>query len=173
MRLRASASLSIMVFSVLPLAGCYQGAEGTVSSQRATGNGTDFTLPLDAEIADPAILVQDATIVADPADGTRASLIFTLVNSTDANDTLSEVVIPAGTAIVTPGPIEVAPREAVKVGGSGQYQIDISDLAAAAGSYTDVTMRFAAAGSATVRLAVVPGLDYYSEYAPSMKPNVP
>jgi hypothetical protein len=159
MRSRASAALAACLFLVLPTAGCYQGSGETVNDQGPTGNGTDFAVGED-------LLVQDATLVASPA-GDRASLIMTIINHGEMAEALSTVKVTDAAAAKASGPIEVASGAAVKVGGGSEAQIVVSGLKVPAGSYAEVTLGFARAGSATESIAVVPAVGYYQGYGPA------
>jgi copper(I)-binding protein len=162
-RSRALATVAACLVAVLPLAGCYQGFEGTVSTQSPSGNGTDF------EVGD--LKVQDATLVTDPEDPTAASLIMTIVNEGETDDTLvsAEVGTSAGS---TEGPIAVPAGAAVAVGSPepGSPSVAFLGLTTAPGEFAPVTLRFTTAGSTPepVEVAVVVGEGYYADYAPSI-----
>ena len=157
-RSRALAAVVMSLVAVLPTAGCYQGFENTVSNQPPSGNGVDF------QVGD--LLVQDTTIVASPENANRASVIFTVVNSGEVDDSLASVTVEGTTATLRTAPLPVASGASVKVGGDSDNQVLVTGLTTRAGSYAEVTMTFRNAGSTTQQVPVVPGTGYYADYAP-------
>lgn len=161
MRNRVSAALAVSLLAILPAAGCYQGFDGTVNSQDPTGNGTDF------EVGD--LRVQNTTLVADASGSGTAGLTMTIINDGEADDALVSASIESVGAGATEGPVQVAAGSAVKVGGpGGAPAIAFIGLTQPAGTYADVTFTFRDAGSTTVPIALVPGTDYYQDYAPTI-----
>lgn len=159
MRSRAAAALAVCLVAVLPTAGCYQSANGTVNTMAPSGNGTDFN------VGD--LLVQDTTIVASPLETGRAALSLTIINPGDTPDALSSVQVAGTSATLRTAPIVVPPRGAVQIGGSSESQVLVTGLSVPAGSYADVVVTFRDSGTATRRVAVVPGVGYYESYAPA------
>ena len=166
MRSRASAALAVALICVLPTAGCYQGFNGTVNTQGPSGNGTDFGLPSEPPDAPKVLKIQDATIVADPENGRRASVIFTLINSGDRPEALRAVRVSTTSATIRTAPIAVPAGGAVQVGGSSEHQVVVTGLDVPAGSYAELVMEFAQAGTARANVAVVPAVGYYADYGP-------
>jgi hypothetical protein len=162
-RSRALVAAAACLVAVLPAAGCYQGFEGTVSTQGPSGNGTDF------EVGD--LKVQDATLVADPQDPSQASLIMTIINEGEVDDALVGAQVGTSTA-ATEGPIEVASSTAVPVGlpEPGTPTVAFVDLPAKPGDFAPVTLQFRSAGSnpEPIDVKVVLAEGYYEGYGPSI-----
>ncbi len=160
MRSRAGIALAVSVLAVLPAAGCYQGFEGTVSSQAPTGNGTDIV------VGD--IQAQNTTLVTGPAGRSgAASLVMTLVNDGELADALIAVrTEPASESSLTK-PLAVRSGQAVPVGGPAPAQVVLTGLEVPPGAYAEVTLRFERAGSETRSVAVVPAVGYYADYGPA------
>jgi hypothetical protein len=159
-RSRPLAAVAACLLAVLPLAGCYQGFDGTVSTQSPSGNGTDF------QVGD--IKVQDATLVTDPADPTRASLIMTILNEGEADDALASASVGEVEGAVT-GPTALPSGAVLPVGLPGATtSVLVDGLAAKPGDFALLTMSFQAAGSTgePIDVKVVVGEDYYAEFAP-------
>ncbi len=159
MRSRAATVLAVCLVAVLPTAGCYQGFDNTVNSQGPTGNGTDFI------VGD--MLVQDATLVTDPA-GTSgaASLVVTLINEGDTPEALLEVTAEPAASSSQRTPITVLPGQSVRVGGAAVDQVELTGLDVEPGSYATVTFSFERSGSETRAVVVVPAQGYYEGYGP-------
>jgi hypothetical protein len=166
MRSRATAALAIVVLTVLPTAGCYQGFEGTVNTQGPTGNGVDFGLPADADLPAQTLLVQDTTIVAAAEGGRTASVIFTLINEGEQPEALRALRVGTTNATIRTAPITVPPGGAVQVGGPSEHQVIVTGLEVPAGSYAPLAMEFQVAGTATAQVPVVPAVGYYADWGP-------
>ncbi len=163
-RSRALATVAACLVAVLPLAGCYQGFEGTVSTQSPSGNGTDF------EVGD--LKVQDATLVTDPADPSRASLIMTVLNEGETDDALASASVEQASGAIT-GPTALPSGGVLPVGLPGAAtSIAVDGLAAKPGDFAALTVSFEAAGSTPdpIDVKVVVGEDYYAEFAPAAAP---
>lgn len=162
MRSRTVAALAVCMLAVLPTAGCYQGFDGTVNTQGPTGNGTDFLVGEDLK-------VQDTTLVVDPENPSAGNLIMTIINEGEVDDALVSASIESAGNGATEGPIEVRSGAAVKVGGpNGVPGVAFLGLTERPGSYATVTLQFRNAGSAEAQVVVVPAVDYYAEYGPSI-----
>lgn len=160
-RSRAAVALAASLLTVLPTAGCYQGADNTVNTQGPTGNGTDFLVGAD-------IKVQDATLVTGPEGQSGvASLVMTIINEGEMPDALVTVSTEPATTSSQRTPIAVTPGAAVAVGGSATDQIVLTGLSVTPGSYATLTVSFERSGSETRRVAVVPALGYYEGYGPA------
>jgi hypothetical protein len=160
-RSRAAVALAASLLTVLPTAGCYQGADNTVNTQGPTGNGTDFLVGAD-------IKVQDATLVTGPEGQSGvASLVMTIINEGEMPDALVTVSTEPATTSSQRTPIAVTPGAAVPVGGSATDQIVLTGLSVTPGSYATLTVSFERSGSETRRVAVVPALGYYEGYGPA------
>lgn len=163
-RSRVAPALAVSLLAVLPTAGCYQGFDGTVTSQGPTGNGTDFTVPPDGG----AIMVQDATLVADPEDPSTANLIMTVINGGTEADALLSATI-GSTQGATEGPVTVQPGQSVRIGGpGGEPGIAVTGLSTPLGGYETITVTFRDAGSADATAILVPATGYYEDYAPTV-----
>lgn len=136
---------------VLPLAGCYQGANGTVNSQLPSGNGTNLSLN--------GISVQNTLVVTNPADSGKASLSFTMVNGSGADDALVGVTLAAPAKAKLPAAIPLPDAAAVAVGGASKSQVNVTGLRAPAGSYTELTLTFGQAGEVSADVMVVPATE--------------
>lgn len=164
-RRRVPAAVVVSLLAILPTAGCYQGFNSTVNDQGPSGNGTDVTVP--PEVG--TIKVQNATLVADPADPTVAGLIMTIINEGDSDDSLLSAELASGGAGATEGPVVVPAGRSVKVGGpDGQSAIAFTGLTVPTGSYAGITLTFRSAGSAVATVLVVPGVGYYADYKPTV-----
>ena len=152
-----AAAAAVALVAVLPLGGCYQAYENTVSVQGPTGNGVDVSVG--------PLLVQDTTLVAG-ADGRAASLIFVVVNDSDEADYLTAASVNGAAASVAGAPLSIPARSSVPVGGPAPAQVTVAGLTVPAGDYTSVTIAFRNSGSVTAEIPVVPAEGYYSSYGP-------
>lgn len=159
-RSRAASALAVGVLVVLPTAGCYQGFEGTVNSQGATGNGTDLT------VGD--VLVQNVVLVSEPSGaGGVAALSMSLINDGELPEALLEVSTEPASRSSQSSPIALRSGQKVQVGGESNDQIILTGVPADPGSYATVTFSFERSGSETRQIAVVPAEGYYEGYAPA------
>jgi hypothetical protein len=166
-RSRTLAAVAACLVAVLPLAGCYQGFDGTVSTQSPSGNGTDF------EVGE--LKVQDATLVTDPDDPTRASLIMTILNEGETDDALATASVSAVEGAIT-GPTALPSGAVLPVGLPGATtSVLVDGLTAKPGDFAELTMSFQAAGSTPepIDVKVVVGEDYYAEFAPAAASPAP
>ena len=161
MRTRVSAALAVSLLAVLPTAGCYQGANGTVNSQGPTGNGTDVKVG--------TLQAQNTTLVADATGSGTAALVMTIVNDGESADALVAAALDSGATGATEGPVAVPAGAAVRLGGpGGEPAIAFSGITQTAGTYAEVTLSFRDAGSTTLPVAIVPAVGYYADYAPTL-----
>ena len=156
-----AAALAVCLVAVMPVAGCYQGFEGTVNSQGPTGNGTDFAVGED-------LLVQDTTLVANPDDPKDAAVALTVINEGEVDDALVAVTNDKGEKGAIEGPVKVQSGTAVRVGGEGNPTIVLTGLSKKPGDFTTITLQFERAGDATAEVAVVPATGYYEGYGPTL-----
>lgn len=157
MRSRA-AVLAVCLACVLPAAGCYQGFEGTVNTQGATGNGTDF------EVGDLKVL--DATLVADEGDTGVASLSVTIANSGEVDETLESVTAQLGGAGVVSGTLDIPAGQSLRIGAPGDPTVVFTGMQARAGQWETLTFAFSTSGSASKSVKVVSPVGFYADFAP-------
>lgn len=151
------------------LAGCFNGfgATTTMQATQNSGNGVD------AQVG--AMKIQNATLVR--GEGGAATLMMTLVNVGERDDTLTSVTIGGAPAVVTDGSTSIAtvtvPRQRSVPFGYGQDGAGASrwvnsySFGEGTSGYVPVTVFFTNAGQAQLSVLTVPAVGYYEGIAPT------
>ncbi len=171
-RLRRMAVVTVLV-AVIPLASaCTSGFNALVDKSYYPADGTS---------ADAGnVAVRNALVVAS-ADGTRGNLIAGIVaqGSPDRlvgltfSGATSAKLIPAQTAGAATDSVLLPANTTVSIGNPGEAQIVLNGLKTPAGSWADLTLNFATAGSAQLQIPVVAPVGIYADYAPTAEVSSP
>jgi copper(I)-binding protein len=164
-RFRRLAVLTV-VLAVIPLASaCTSGFNALVDKSYYPADGTS---------ADAGtVAIRNALVVAS-ADGRTGNLVLGIV-AQDTPDRLVGLSFSGATGAVLHSTTDVGTatesvllpaNKTVSVGSPGMPQIVLTGLRIPAGSWGNLTLNFANAGSATLQIPVVPGISYYADYTP-------
>jgi hypothetical protein len=157
----ARKSIAVAVFlstGALLLSGCATGFDAATSNQGNSGNGRS------ADIG--AIQIRNATVVVDPADKSRATVLMTVINTDQANDDVLNGVAPAesvGVAGVVNIPIRN--KEVVNVGFESEYRVVLTsvDGGLEPGSFVNLSFIFASGQSAPMSLLINEKSGFYAD----------
>lgn len=152
------AAAALLSAGVLLLSGCATGFDAATSNQGNSGNGRS------ADVG--AIQIRNATVVVDPADSSRATVLMTVINTDQATDDVLNGVAPAesvGVAGVVNIPIPN--KEVVNVGFESEYRIVLTsvDGGLEPGSYVNLSFIFASGQSAPMSLLINEKSGFYTE----------
>lgn len=160
--LRASAVLATSLLLASPvLTGCWSGQDATttVQSTMNSGNGTD------ADLGDLAI--ENVTVVLGPEGTGSATLIGSIFNNGDQDDTIVDVTINGTPAVVTPGAETIPAGGNATFGYDGAKFINSYTFEAEPSAYVPVTLQFANAGIVEMSVMSVPATGIYEGIAPT------
>lgn len=152
------AAAALLSAGVLLLSGCATGFDAATSNQGNSGNGRS------ADVG--AIQIRNATVVVDPTDTSRATVLMTVINTDQATDDVLNGVAPAesvGVAGVVNIPIPN--KEVVNVGFESEYRIVLTsvDGGLEPGSYVNLSFIFASGQSAPMSLLINEKSGFYTE----------
>jgi len=152
------AAAALLSAGVLLLSGCATGFDAATSAQGNSGNGRS------ADVG--AIQIRNATVVVDPTDTSRATVLMTVINTDQATDDVLNGVAPAesvGVAGVVNIPIPN--KDVVKVGFESDYRIVLTsaDGGLEPGNYVNLSFIFASGQSAPMSLLINEKSGFYAE----------
>jgi hypothetical protein len=139
----------------------------------ACGTGLDAQTqqwydPTDGTSTDPqtsldAMAVRDLIVVSD---GTDARVLATVVNTTDREDEVVDVLVDGESARLR-GDFLAAPSSVLRIGEPADTVAQVDGVGVEPGFLTEVEIRFASAPSVTLESVVRAPARYYSDSAPS------
>ena len=149
--------------AVLLLSGCATGFDAATNTQGDSGNGRSVDVG--------ALQIRNATVVVDPADTSRATVLMTIINTDDATDDVLDGVAAAKTVGVS-GEVNIPlpHKEVVNVGFESEYRIGIPIIvltsvtgALEPGTYVNLSFQFASGQSAPMSLLINENSGFYSD----------
>jgi len=147
MRLKRLMGIVLVFTCIASATGCAIGFGARTNSQKPSGNGRYATTG-DLEI-------RDATIVADPKDPSKGTLLVTIYNNGSTDDALINVSSAVVTSQAQSG-VLLPSMKAVRVGFNSSLSVALSSASAALvpGTLVPVSLHFANSPSASMQLLV-------------------
>lgn len=145
--------------AALLISGCAAGFDAATTVQGNSGNGRD------ADVG--AIQIRNATIVVDPADLTRATVVMTILNTDDSvDDVLDGVAAAKSVGVDGEVNIPLPHKDVVNVGFESEYRIVLTSVSGALepGVFVDLSFMFASGQSAPMSLLVNEKAGFYADY---------
>jgi copper(I)-binding protein len=141
----------------LLLGGCAAGFNAATNAQGNSGNGRS------ADVG--SLQIRNATVVVDPADPTRATVLMTIINNDDATD---DVLIGIATAdsvsVEEEVKISLPKRGVVNIGFKSDYRIVLTNLSGlVAGEFVNVSLMLESGQSVPLSLLINEKTGIYSE----------
>ncbi len=144
--------------AVLLLSGCATGFDAATSAQGNSGNGRS------ADVG--AIQIRNATVVVDPADSSRATVLMTIINTDAATDDVLNGIATAESVAVD-GEVNIAlpNKDVVNVGFESDYRIVLTSVSGALepGTFVNLSFMFASGQSAPMSLLVNEKSGFYAD----------
>jgi hypothetical protein len=149
--------------AVLLLSGCATGFDAATSAQGNSGNGRS------ADVG--AIQIRNATVVVDPADSSRATVLMTIINTDSATDDVLNGIATAESVAVD-GEVNIAlpNKDVVNVGFDSENRIGIPVIvltsvsgALEPGTFVNLSFMFASGQSAPMSLLVNEKSGFYAD----------
>ena len=144
--------------AVLLLSGCATGFDAATNTQGDSGNGRSIDVG--------AIQIRNATVVVDPSDTSRATVLMTIINTDDATDDVLDGVAAAKTVGVS-GEVNIPlpHKEVVNVGFDSEYRIVLTSVTGGLepGVFVNLSFMFASGQSAPMSLLVNEKAGFYAE----------
>lgn len=162
---KSFAGVAIFALSALLVSGCAIGFNTGTETQQNSGNG---------RTADAgALQVRNAVVVVDPADTTRASVVMTVVNTSETDDELNGVA--AAKTVGTEGAVSVAlpHKQPVSIGYGSDANVVLTSVSGSLepGMFVNLTFMFMSGESIPMSLLVVANDGIYSTVViPSVVP---
>mgnify|MGYP000300581661 CR=1 FL=1 len=162
----ARKSIAVAVFlsaGALLLSGCATGFDAATSTQGDSGNGRS------ADVG--AIQIRNATVVVDPADSSRATVLMTIINTDAATDDVLNGIATADSVEVV-GEVNIAlpNKDVVNVGFDSENRIGIPVIvltsvseALEPGTFVNLSFMFASGQSAPMSLLVNEKSGFYAD----------
>jgi copper(I)-binding protein len=151
------AGVAIFALSALLVSGCGIGFNTGTETQQNSGNGRTANAG--------ALQVRNAVVVVDPKDLTRASLVMTLVNTSESDDELNGVA--AAKTVGTEGAVSVAlpHKQAVSIGYGSDVTVVLTSVSGALepGMFVNLTLMFKSGESIPMSLLVEANDGIYSD----------
>ena len=149
--------------AVLLLSGCATGFDAATSAQGNSGNGRS------ADVG--AIQIRNATVVVDPADSSRATVLMTIINTDAATDDVLNGIATADSVEVV-GEVNIAlpNKDVVNVGFDSENRIGIPFIVLTSvsgtlepGTFVNLSFMFASGQSAPMSLLVNEKSGFYAD----------
>ena len=135
--------------AVLLLSGCATGFDAATNTQGDSGNGRSMDVG--------ALQIRNATIVVDPADTSRATVLMTVINTDDSvDDVLDGVAAAKSVGVVGEVNIPLPHKEVVNVGFESEYRIVLTSVTGGLepGVFVNLSFMFVSGQSAPMSLLV-------------------
>jgi copper(I)-binding protein len=149
---------ALLSAAVLVLSGCATGFDAATNAQGDSGNGRSVDVG--------AIQIRNATVVADVADTSTATVLMTIINSDDAtDDTLNGTATAASVEVVGEVNIPLPSKEVVNVGFDSEYRIVLTSTSGELkpGTYVNLSFQFASGQSVPMSLLINDKSGFYEE----------
>ncbi len=144
--------------AILLLSGCATGFDAATNNQPDSGNGRSVDVG--------ALQIRNASVIVDPADTSRATIIMTVINNDKTTDDVLNGVAAAKTVGVD-GEVNISlpHMQVVKVGYDSQYRIVLTSVSGALepGQFVDVSLMFASGQSAPLSMLVNANTGIYAD----------
>lgn len=139
------------------LAGCASGFDAATTTQRDSGNGRS------ADVG--SLQIRSATVIVDPADPTRATVLMTIINNDDTlDDALIEIATAEGVAVESEVLIALPARQVVNIGFDSEYRIVLtSESGLVPGQFVNVSFILQSGQSVPLSMLVHEKTGIYSE----------
>jgi copper(I)-binding protein len=149
---------ALLSAAVLVLSGCATGFNAATNTQGDSGNGRSVDVG--------AIQIRNATVVADAADPSRATILMTLINTDDAtDDILNGVATADSVSVAGEVSIPLSSKDVVNVGFDSEYRIVITSVGneLKPGTYVNLSFQFASGQSVPMSLLINDKSGFYEE----------
>jgi len=149
---------ALLSAAVLLISGCAAGFDAATNTQGDSGNGRSLDVG--------ALQIRNATVVVDPADTSRATVLMTVINNDDsADDVLDGVAAAKSVGVVGEVNIPLPNKEAVNVGFESEYRIVLTSVSGdlAPGVFVNLSFMFASGQSAPMSLMVNEKAGFYAD----------
>jgi len=144
--------------AVLLLSGCATGFDAATNTQGDSGNGRSMDVG--------ALQIRNATVVVDPADASRATVLMTVINTDDAvDDVLNGVAAAKSVGLAGEVNIPLPSKEVVNVGFESDYRIVLTSVTGELepGTYVNLSFLFASGQSAPMSLLINEKSGFYED----------
>ena len=144
--------------AVLLLSGCATGFDAATNTQGDSGNGRSMDVG--------SLQIRNATIVVDPADTSRATVLMTVINTDDAtDDVLDGIAAAKSVGVVGEVNIPLPHKEVVNVGFESEYRIVLTSVTGGLepGTFVNLSFMFASGQSAPMSLLVNEKSGFYAD----------
>jgi len=161
-RFMARKNIAVAAFlsaAVLLISGCAAGFDAATNTQGDSGNGRSMDVG--------ALQIRNATIVVDPADTTRATVLMTVINTDDTVDDVLDGVAAAKTVgVVGEVKIPLPHKDVVNIGFESEYRIVLTSIGddLKPGTFVNLSFMFASGQSAPMSLLVNEKAGFYADY---------
>jgi hypothetical protein len=144
--------------AVLVLSGCATGFDAATNTQGDSGNGRSMDVG--------SLQIRNATVVVDPADTTRATVLMTVINTDETvDDVLDGVAAAKSVGVVGEVNIPLPHKEVVNVGFESEYRIVLTSVTGGLepGTFVNLSFMFASGQSAPMSLLVNEKSGFYAD----------
>jgi hypothetical protein len=144
--------------AILLLSGCATGFDAATNNQPDSGNGRSIDVG--------ALQIRNATVVVDPADTSRATVLMTVINTDAAvDDVLNGVAAAKSVGVVGEVNIPVPHKSTVNVGFESEYRIVLTSVTGGLepGTYVNLSFMFAGGQSAPMSLLINEKSGFYAD----------
>jgi copper(I)-binding protein len=149
---------ALLSAAVLVLSGCATGFNAATNTQGDSGNGRSVDVG--------AIQIRNATVVADAADPSRATVLMTVINTDDAkDDVLNGVVVADSVSVAGEVSIPLSSKDVINVGFDSEHRIVITSVGneLKPGTYVNLSFQFASGQSVPMSLLINDKSGFYEE----------
>ena len=144
--------------AILLLSGCATGFDAATNSQPDSGNGRSVDVG--------SLQIRNATVVVDPADTSRATVIMTVINNDKATDDVLNGVAAAKTlGVVGEVNIPLPHLQAVKVGYESEFRIVLTSVSGSLepGQFVNISLMFESGQSVPLSMLVNANTGIYAD----------
>ena len=144
--------------AVILLSGCATGFDAATNTQGDSGNGRSVDVG--------ALQIRNATVIVDPADTTRATVIMTVINTdNEVDDVINGVAAAKTVGVVGEVNIPLPHKQAVNIGYETEYRIVLTSVSGALepGQFVNISLMLQSGQSVPLSMLIAENTGIYAD----------
>jgi len=144
--------------AVILLSGCATGFDAATNTQGDSGNGRSVDVG--------ALQIRNATVIVDPADTTRATVIMTVINTDgEVDDVINGVAAAKTVGVVGEVNIPLPHKQAVNIGYETEYRIVLTSVSGALepGQFVNISLMLQSGKSVPLSMLIAENTGIYAD----------
>lgn len=146
----------VLSAAALLTSGCATGFNAATNTQRDSGNGRSVDVG--------ALQIRSATVVVDPADPTRATVLMTIINNADtSDDTLIGIATADAVGVEGQVRISLPAKQVVNIGFDSEFRIVLTSDGLVPGQFVNVSLILESGQSVPISMLINENTGIYAD----------